>query len=133
MEVYLYFAFRPAAVGGCSSPYFLQTAEEIQNAVQKGPVPNRDELRKRNAKELDEEALKKKGRTLLTNTKQSRKLHNIPLHQVLEHSTSSSTARSTFAARRSPHRASARTMLLMWRKTLSATTPHPLPSVGTSH
>jgi hypothetical protein len=31
--VYLYFSFGPGAVDDCSSPYFLQTAEEIQNPV----------------------------------------------------------------------------------------------------
>ena len=33
MELYIYFHFGPASVGGCASPYFLESAAEIQKAV----------------------------------------------------------------------------------------------------
>jgi hypothetical protein len=68
MDLCLYFHFGPAAVGGCDSPYFLETAEATQQAVEAGDCSNRDELRKRNDKELQEKAQAKKGRKLLMNT-----------------------------------------------------------------
>ncbi len=68
MYLYLYFHFGPTVVGGCDSPYFLGAAEAIQQAVETGDHSNRDELSKRNDKELQEKAQVKKGRKLLMNT-----------------------------------------------------------------
>jgi hypothetical protein len=68
MYLYLYFHFGPAAVGGCDSPYFLETNEVIQQEVDAGDCSNRDELSKRNDKELQENTQAKKGRKLLMNT-----------------------------------------------------------------
>ena len=36
MELYIYFHFGPASVGGCVSPYFLESAAAIQKAVKAG-------------------------------------------------------------------------------------------------
>jgi hypothetical protein len=68
MDLYLYFHFGPATVGGCGSPYFLESAEAIQQAVKTGECSNRDDLSKRNDKELVEKAQVKKGKRLLTST-----------------------------------------------------------------
>ena len=68
MYLYLYFHFGPAAVGGCDSPYFLETTEVIQQEVDAGDCSNRDELSKRNDKELQEKVQTKKVRKLLMNT-----------------------------------------------------------------
>ena len=68
MDLYIYFFFGSASVGGCASPYFLETAAAIQKAVQVAECSNREELRKRNDKELVEKAQTKKGRRLLANT-----------------------------------------------------------------
>jgi len=68
MELYIYFHFGPACVGGCASPYFLESAAAIQKAVKAGECSNREELRKRNDKEVVEKAQTKKGRRLLANT-----------------------------------------------------------------
>jgi hypothetical protein len=68
MDLYIYFHFGPACVGGCASPYFLESAAAIQKAVKAGECSNREELRKRNDKEVVEKAQTKKGRRLLANT-----------------------------------------------------------------
>jgi hypothetical protein len=65
MDLYIYFYFGPASVGGCVSPYFLESATEIQKAVKDAECSNRDELRKRNDKETLEKMHAKKGRKLL--------------------------------------------------------------------
>ena len=64
MELYIYFFFGPVSVGGCVSPYFLETAAAIQKVVQTAECSNREELRKRNDKELLEKTQDKKGRKL---------------------------------------------------------------------
>jgi hypothetical protein len=51
-----------------ASPYFLESAAAIQKAVKAGECNNREELRKRNDKEVVEKAQTKKGRRLLANT-----------------------------------------------------------------
>ena len=66
--MHIYFFFGPVSVGGCVSPYFLETAAAIQKAVQVAECSNREDLRKRNDKELVEKAQTKKGRRLLANT-----------------------------------------------------------------
>lgn len=38
MDLYLYFHFGPASVGGSGSPYFLETAEAIQKAVKEAAI-----------------------------------------------------------------------------------------------
>ena len=68
MELYIYFHFGPASVGGSASPYFLESAAAIQKAVKASECPNRTEIRKRNDKELVEKAQGKKGRKLLADT-----------------------------------------------------------------
>jgi hypothetical protein len=68
MELYIYFHFGPASVGGCASPYFLESAAAIQKAVQAAECSNREELRKRNDKDLLEKAQTKKGKRLLGDT-----------------------------------------------------------------
>jgi hypothetical protein len=52
-------------VGGCVSPYFLESAAAIQKAVKDAECINRDELRKRNDKETLEKMHAKKGKKLL--------------------------------------------------------------------
>ena len=54
MELYLYFHFGPASVGGCDSPYFLETAAAIQEAVKVADLVNREQLRKRNADDVEQ-------------------------------------------------------------------------------
>ena len=54
MELYLYFHFGPASVGVCGSPYFLETAEAIQEAVKVADLVNREQLRKRNADDVEQ-------------------------------------------------------------------------------
>ena len=71
MDLYLYFHFGPASVGGSGSPYFLETAEAIQKAVKEAAISNRSELRKKNEEDLDQEAKTKKrkhGKPLLVNS-----------------------------------------------------------------
>ncbi len=43
MYLYLYFHFGSATVGDCDSPYFLETSEAIQEAVEEVDCNNRDE------------------------------------------------------------------------------------------
>jgi hypothetical protein len=64
MELYIYFQFGPASVGGSASPYFLESAAAIQKAVKAGECSNREELRKRNNKELLDKAHTKKAMKL---------------------------------------------------------------------
>jgi hypothetical protein len=47
MYLYLYFHFGSDGVGDCDSPYFLETAEAIQQVVEAGDYSNRDDLRKK--------------------------------------------------------------------------------------
>ena len=71
MDLYLYFHFGPASVGGSGSPYFLETAEAIQKAVKEAAISNRSELRKKNEEDLGQEAKTKKrkhGKPLLVNS-----------------------------------------------------------------
>ena len=71
MDLYLYFHFGPASVGGSGSPYFLETVEGIQKAVKEADISNRSELRKKNEEDLDQEAKTKKrkhGKPLLVNS-----------------------------------------------------------------
>jgi hypothetical protein len=49
MELYIYFQFGPASVGGSASPCFLESAAAIQKAMKAGECSNREELRKRNS------------------------------------------------------------------------------------
>ena len=63
MDLYLYFHFGPASVGGSGSPYFLETAEAIQKAVKEAAISNRSELRKKNEEDLDQEAKQRRGNT----------------------------------------------------------------------
>ncbi len=68
MELYIFFHFGPVSVGGCASPYFLESAASIQKAVQAAECRNREDLHKRNDKDLVEKAHTKKGRRLLGDT-----------------------------------------------------------------
>jgi len=68
MELYIYFQFGPASVGGSASPCFLESAAAIQKAMKAGECSNREELRKRNNKELLDKAHTKKAMKLLANT-----------------------------------------------------------------
>jgi hypothetical protein len=68
MELYIYFHFGPASVGGCDSPYFLESAAAIQKAVKSGECTNREEIRKRNDKEMLEKMEAKKGKKMLKDT-----------------------------------------------------------------
>ena len=65
MDLYIYFYYGPASVGGCASPYFLESAAAIQKAVKETDCTNRLDLRKRNEKEQLEKMEGKKGRKLL--------------------------------------------------------------------
>jgi hypothetical protein len=65
MDLYIYFYYGPASVGGCASPYFLESAAAIQKAVKEADCTNRLDLRKRNEKEQLEKMQGKKGRKLL--------------------------------------------------------------------
>ena len=65
MDLYIYFHFGPASVGGCASPYFLESAAAIQKAVKEAECTNREDVRKRNDKETLEEMHAKKGKKLL--------------------------------------------------------------------
>ena len=65
MDLYIYFYYGPASVGGCASPYFLESAAAIQKAVKEADCTNRLDLRKRNEKEQLEKMEGKKGRKLL--------------------------------------------------------------------
>jgi hypothetical protein len=56
MDLYIYFHFGSASVGGCANPYFLESAAAIQKTVKAGECINREELRKRNDKESGEGA-----------------------------------------------------------------------------
>jgi hypothetical protein len=62
MDLYIYFYYGPASVGGCASPYFLESAAAIQKAVKDAECTNRLDLRKRNEKEQLEKMEGKKGR-----------------------------------------------------------------------
>jgi hypothetical protein len=56
-------------VGGCASPYFLESAAAIQKAVKAGECSNREDLPiKRNDKEVVEKSQTKKDRRFLSNT-----------------------------------------------------------------
>jgi len=68
MELYIYLQFGPASVGGSASPCFLESAPAIQKAMKAGECSNREELRKRNNKELLDKAHTKKAMKLLANT-----------------------------------------------------------------
>jgi hypothetical protein len=65
MDLYIYFYFGPASVGGCASPYFLESAVAIQKAVKDAECTNREDLRKRNNKETLEKMQVKKSKKLL--------------------------------------------------------------------
>jgi hypothetical protein len=65
MDLYIYFFFGPASVGGCASPYFLENTVAIQKVVKDVECTNHDDLRKRNDKETLEKMQAKKGRKLL--------------------------------------------------------------------
>jgi len=65
MDLYIYFHYGPASVGGCASPYFLESAAAIQKAVKAAECTNRLDLRKRNEKEQLEKMEGKKGRKFL--------------------------------------------------------------------
>jgi hypothetical protein len=65
MDLYIYFYYGPASVGGCASPYFLESAAAIQKAVKAAECTNRLDLRKRNEKEQLEKMQGKKARKLL--------------------------------------------------------------------
>ena len=65
MDLYIYFYYGPASVGGCASPYFLESAAAIQKAVKAAECTNRLDLRKRNEKEQLEKMEGKKARKLL--------------------------------------------------------------------
>jgi len=65
MDLYIYFYYGPASVGGCASPYFLESAAAIQKAVKAAECTNRLDLRKRNEKEQLEKMEGKKGRKFL--------------------------------------------------------------------
>ena len=65
MDLYIYFYYGPASVGGCASPYFLESAAAIQKAVKEADCTNRLDLRKRNEKEQLEKMEGKKSRKLL--------------------------------------------------------------------
>jgi hypothetical protein len=65
MDLYIYFYYGPASVGGCASPYFLESAAAIQQAVKEADCTNRVDLRKRNEKEQLEKMQGKKARKLL--------------------------------------------------------------------
>jgi hypothetical protein len=60
MDLYIYFYYGPANVGGCGSPYFLESAAAIQEAVKKAECTNRLDLRKRNETEQLEKMQGKK-------------------------------------------------------------------------
>jgi hypothetical protein len=68
MDLYIYFHFGPGSVGGCTSPYFLESTAEIQRAVKGGECTNREDLRKENDKETLEKMQPKKGKKLLKDT-----------------------------------------------------------------
>jgi hypothetical protein len=65
MDLYIHFHFGPASMGGCASPYFLESAAAIQKAVKEAECTNREDVRKRNDKETLEKMHAKKGRKLL--------------------------------------------------------------------
>jgi hypothetical protein len=65
MDLYIYFYFGPASVGGCASPYFLESAAAIQKTVKDTECTNREDLRKRNNKETLEKMQAKKSKKLL--------------------------------------------------------------------
>jgi hypothetical protein len=78
MDLYIYFHFGPVVyyesmkrnfgpvrVGGCASPYFLESAAAIQKDVKEAEYTNRDDVRKRNDKETLEKMHVKKGKKLL--------------------------------------------------------------------
>jgi hypothetical protein len=65
MDLYIYFHFGPASVGGCASPCFLESAAAIQKAVKEAECTNREDVRKRNDKETLEKMHAKKGKKLL--------------------------------------------------------------------
>jgi len=65
MDLYIYFHFGPASVGGCASPYFLESAAAIQKAVKEAECTNREDVRKRTDKETLEKMHAKKGKKLL--------------------------------------------------------------------
>ncbi len=65
MDLYIYFYYGPASVGGCASPYFLESVATIQKAVKEADCTNRVDLRKRNEKETLDKMQGKKGRKLL--------------------------------------------------------------------
>ena len=66
MELYLYFHFGSVFVGGCDSPYFLETTAAIQEAVKVADLVNREQLCKRND-DVEQQAKGKKGKALLIN------------------------------------------------------------------
>jgi len=65
MDLYIHFHFGPASMGGCASPYFLESAAAIQKAVKEAECTNREDVRKRNDKETLEKMHAKKGKKLL--------------------------------------------------------------------
>ncbi len=68
MDLYIYFHFGTASVGGGDRPYFLESPGAIQKTVKADEYSNREELRKRNDKEVVEKTQTKKGRRLIVNT-----------------------------------------------------------------
>jgi hypothetical protein len=70
IELYVYFAYGPAVLGGCGSVYFLKEAKDIQASVAKKTVNSRGKLRDKNAAETDEQAASKKANVLLSATMQ---------------------------------------------------------------
>jgi hypothetical protein len=70
IELYVYFAYGPAVLGGCGSVYFLKEAKDIQASVAKKTVNSRGKLRDKNAAETDEQAASKKANVVLSATMQ---------------------------------------------------------------
>ena len=70
IELYVYFAYGPAVLGGCASVYFLKEAKDIQVSVAKKEVCSRAKLRHKNAAETEEQAGRKKSNVVLSATMQ---------------------------------------------------------------
>ena len=66
VELYLYFHYGPAVLGGCASVYFLKEAKDIQAAVAKKEVSSRGKLRVKNTEEMLDQAADKKGKVVLS-------------------------------------------------------------------
>ena len=70
IELYVFFAYGPAVLGGCGSVHFLKEAKDIQASVAKKTVNSRGKSCEKNAEEMDEQADSKKTNVVLSDTMQ---------------------------------------------------------------